>query len=353
MIKTLSLAALALVPQLDLMPRPDPIAELPPARVAARGGELVIELPPVDLMPAGEVGEMALTPVCRVDIPLSASLYSFRAEIVDAEGQPLSSEFLHHVNLTDPSRRELFLPIGLHLVAASKETPPLAVPRWLFGMPIREGDRYIASAMLANPTREHKHGVRVRLVFRYVEEDSIWPLWDAYPWVMDVMFPLGKPEGGTKAFDLPPGPSERFWEARPAIAGSLVGLGGHVHDYATALELTNVTTGEVIWRGVPERDAEGRVETMPVTRFYRWYRLGIRIDPAHTYRVTVTYQNPTGETIPDGGMGAVAGMFIPDRDAAWPAVDRADPVYQTDLENTLAHRAGPVVMKGHSHSHKP
>jgi hypothetical protein len=353
MIATPWLALLAAVAQFDLVPTPDPLAQLPPARVVAEDGQLVIELPPVDLMPAGAAGDMALTPVCRVDIPVSASLYSFRAEIVDAEGQPLPSEFLHHVNLTDPSRRELFLPIGLHLVAASKETPPLSVPRWLFGMPIREGDRYIAGAMLANPSREHEHGVRVRLVFRYVEEDSVWPLWDAYPWVMDVMFPLGQPESGSKAFDLPPGPSQRSWEARPAVAGSLVGLGGHVHDYATALELRNVTTGELLWRGVPQRDAEGRVETMPVTRFYRWYRLGIRIDPAHTYRVTVTYENPTGQTIPEGGMGAVAGMFIPERGAVWPAVDRADPVYQTDLANTLAHRAGPVVMTGHAHSHKP
>jgi hypothetical protein len=219
----------------------------------------------------------------------------------------------------------------------------------LSGLPIRAGDRYVVSGMLANPGPEHRHGVRVRLVYSYMEESRLWPVWDAYPWVMDVMFPLGKPGGGSKAFDLPPGTSERSWEASPAVRGRLVGLGGHVHDFATSLELKDVTTGELLWRDEPVRDSTGRVTTVPVTRFYRWYRLGLRIEPARRYRVTVTYDNPTSETIVEGGMGAVGGMFIPDRGATWPGVDPNDSVYRQDFANLLLNSAGSMVMSGHSH----
>ena len=71
--------------------------------------------------------------------------------------------------------------------------------------------------------------------------------------------------------------------------------------------------------------------TSPFTKFYNWHRLGVHIQPSHRYRITVTYDNPTTQTIPEGGMGSVAGLFIPDRGAQWPAVNTADPVYQQDM----------------------
>src|SRR2546422_6505746 len=41
--------------------------------------------------------------------------------VVDLAGRRLPQAMLHHFNLSDPERRELFLPIGLHIMAASKE----------------------------------------------------------------------------------------------------------------------------------------------------------------------------------------------------------------------------------------
>ncbi len=43
------------------------------------------------------------------------------------------------------------------------------------------------------------------------------------------------------------------------------------------------------------------------------------------------YDNPTGETIPSGGMAQIGGLFRPDDLADWPANDRSDPLYQLDL----------------------
>jgi hypothetical protein len=256
---------------------------------------------------------------------------------------------LHHVNLTDPGRRELFLATSLHLVAASKETPNLSVPRFLIGMPISKGDRYIVSGMLANDGDEPIHGARIRLVFHYLPTWVPGPLFDAYPWVMDVMFPLGKRQDGRKAFDLPPGKSSFSWESSPAIPGTILGLGGHIHDYGVSLTLEDVTAGKVLWRGEPVKDSSGTVHRLPVHRFYGWSHLGVHIEPSHTYRATVRYDNPTGQVLHDGGMGAVAGLFVPDRGTHWPKVDPADSIYLKDLETTVAGSgtAGPPhVMHG-------
>lgn len=322
--------------------------------VDSRSHELVIQLPPVDVPAAGHDGEaMVGLPLCQVLFPLNASLHSSRVELVDGSGRLLPHEMLHHFNLSDPDRRELFLPIGLHLLAMSRETPAITVPRLLFGVPLARGQRLIAGAMLANSSGAAYRGVHVRLVLRYVPGGRPWPLYRTYPWAIDVQYPLGRPPTGSKAFDLPPGRTERFWEGSPAIPGTVLGLGGHMHDYGVSLELKDMTTGTVVWRGTPVTDSAGRVITFPLARFYNWRRLGVRVVPTHRYRLTAVYQNRTGRSIRDGGMGAVAGLFVPDRGAEWPAVDTGDTLYQRDLAATIlsgsADRMADMMMM-HQHA---
>ena len=327
-------------------PPPPPPPSLPLATVRLDVGEqrLVIELPPVDL-PAATPGHdtMVGLPLCHVLVPVSASLHSARVEVVDETGRVLPPDVLHHFNLSDPEHRELFLPIGLHLLAASKETPQIEVPRLLFGLPLERGQRLLAGAMVANASSVGYHGVRVRLLLRYVPAGRPWPLYRTYPWAIDVEYPLGRPPTGSKAFDLPPGRTVRFWEGSPAIAGTILGLGGHLHDYGMSLELADVSAGRVLWHGEPISDGP-RVLAFPLTRFYNWHRLGLHIVPTHRYRLTAVYENPTGRLIPDGGMGAVAGLFVPDRGAVWPAVDTSDVLYRTDQAATRVSGGADAMM---------
>ncbi len=318
--------------------------------VDSDGRRIVIELPAVDLPAASPGGEaMVGIPLCQVIVPLDASLHQSHVELVDNAGRVLPQHLLHHFNLTDPDRRELFVPIGLHVLAASKETPAISVPRLLFGLPLERGQRLIAGAMIANTSTVAFRGVRVRLVLGYVPGGRPWPLYRTYPWAMDVQYPLGRPPTGSKAFDLAPGRTERYWEASPAIPGTILGLGGHLHDYGVSLELKDMTTGTVLWRGTPVTDGQGHVVSFPLARFYSWRGLGVHVVPAHRYRLTVVYDNPTGRTIADGGMGAVAGLFVPDRGAEWPAVDPSDTLYQRDLAATIL--AGKGQMMGHMMGH--
>jgi hypothetical protein len=328
----------------------DRLVALPPAttRVERDGRTLIIELPPQDIPPAAGGETMVRTPVYRVDIPVSGAIHSYRVEVVDRNGDSLPRSVLHHVNLNDPGRRELFAPIMLHILAASKETPAPSVPWLLFGMPIAEGDRYLLSGMLANHGATPLLGATVRIVLDLTRPGRPWPLWDAYPWAMDVKFPVGG-EGGSKAFDLPPGRSAHWWESSPAIEGTMLGLGGHVHDHAVRIEFKDVTTNEVFWEAVPKRTAGGAVMRVPLERFYSPFRMGKRVYPTHRYRVTVEYDNPTADTLRGGGMGAVGGLVVPD--AAWPRVDPADPAYLADLANTLDHFGAGSTGVAHRHSH--
>src|SRR2546427_3776526 len=147
--------------------KPDRAAlpELPHASVLvdSESSEIVLELPPTDVPAAG----MVRLPVFQAIIPVSASICHFHMEVVDPVGRRLPQAMLHHFNLSDPDRRELFLPIGLHILAASKETPAATVPRLLFGLPLERGQRLIASGMLGNDTAALQRGVGRRLVLGY------------------------------------------------------------------------------------------------------------------------------------------------------------------------------------------
>src|SRR2546430_2605594 len=129
---------------------PPPLPKLPHASVLvdSESSEIVLELPPTDVPAAG----MVRLPVFQAIIPVSGSICHFHMEVVDPAGRRLPQAMLHHFNLSDPDRRELFLPIGLHILAASKETPAATVPRLLFGLPLERGQRLIASGMLGNET---------------------------------------------------------------------------------------------------------------------------------------------------------------------------------------------------------
>ncbi|MGH7753970.1 MAG: hypothetical protein ACREN5_14270 [Gemmatimonadales bacterium] len=305
---------------------------LPTARVTAdaRRGELVIELPPVDL-PAGE-GHQGTDqpPVSRVALPVGGAIYGFRTELIDKTGRRLPPQLIHHFNVLDPSHRELFLPIAQRIAAGGKETGVIRMPRLLFGSPFTRGSTVVASAMLHNPTAESYRGVRVRLVLYYTPENRPWPLFRAFPWQLDVGFPVGD-----KSFDLPPGRSARAYEGSPAVAGDIVVIGGHLHEYGVSIELSDATTGEQIWRAQPVRDQNGDVVAMPIGKLYGLSHIGARIVPEHRYRVRVVYDNPTGKVLPEGGMGVVAGLFVPDGDVPWPTVNPNDSLYQEDLRHFL------------------
>src|SRR5579871_5799457 len=88
------------------------LALLPQARVElnTQRHELIIELPPVDL-PASTPDHqtMVTSSPYQAVIPANVSISNVNVEVVDESGRVLPKVLLHHVNLDDPSRRDLFL----------------------------------------------------------------------------------------------------------------------------------------------------------------------------------------------------------------------------------------------------
>jgi hypothetical protein len=330
------LVALVGVPAITPRDPASAIDSLSPAisRVDENAGRLTIELPLIEVPANGTI----LTPVFRASVPFDISLCGFATEVVDEAGNTVPKDRLHHFLMTDPNRRELFLPLALPIFGASKESPSPVLPRYVFGVPLPKGGRYLAAAMLTNPEAQPRK-FQVRLLLSYIHPGHLFPLFRVYPWTMDVKFPLGG-AGGRHDFDVPAGRSTYSWEGSPRVPGTIIAMGGHAHDYVTAIQLTDVSSGDTIWYQTPIRDVEGHLRAIPIVRFYRWYRLGIHIEPSHTYRVTVEYDNPTGHHIPFGGMGSVAGLIVPDRRVSWPVVDPQDPIYRTQLSNLLHNMAG-------------
>ena len=331
-------------------PVPVDWSTMPQAAITAneRTREITIELAPVDL-PANASHDIPQPPAAAGVIPVSGYIYGFRTEAVDEAGRPVPAAVIHHFNVMDPADRELFLPIARRLLAAGSETGEIKLPKLLFGAPIREGERVLANAMLHNPTSQSYRGVRVRMVVNYVPQRRLWPLFTAFPWQLDVAFPVGD-----KSFDLPPGRSERWYEGSPAVPGDLVVIGGHVHEYGKSIELSDATTGEVIWYGEPPTSQGGAAGRIPIGKLYRLTRIGAHITPDHRYRVKVVYENPTDRVVSAGGMGVVAGLFIPDRGAVWPVAPTADSLYRQDLRHflgikTAAQQAAAPAAGGHSH----
>lgn len=336
-----------------------PLAPLAPsARIFrdAEAGELIIDLAPVDLPAHTPHHAMAQPPVAILEIPETGSIYGFRVAVVDSAGRELPEELVHHFNLIDPDHRELFLPISRRILAAGHETGTIRLPRLLFGLPLKRGDHVVASAMLENLTPTAYHDARVRLVMNFTPAGRPWPLFRASPWQMDVAFPVGD-----KSFTLPTGRSSRSYAGRPDVPGTIIGLGGHVHDYSRRIEFVDVTTGEAIYRATPVADSGGRVAAVPIRRLYGWNRIGVHIVPTHTYRVTVYYDNPTGRPIPDGGMGVVGGLFVPDRGVEWPAANPQDTLYHEDYQHYMRLAGGhempmagmAMPMRMGAHERKP
>lgn len=332
-----------------LQPPPADPAALPLAtvRVDERAKEVLIDLPgiPLPAHTGHHGGGGGFPPVVRFEFPLDASLYGFRVEILDREGNRLPDGLLHHLNLIDPENRELFLPISRRVMASGKETGAQKLPWLLFGLPVRQGAPLVLSAMLHNPTDVDYDEAVTRLVLSYVPAGRPWPFWEGAPFQLDVAFPVGD-----KSFTLPPGPSARSFEASPSVAGRIVAVGGHVHELATRISLIDVAEDRVIWSAAPTVDAENNVVGVPIGKLYRLGRIGYPIRPGRRYRVTVEYHNPTGAPVEAGGMGVIGGLFVPDRGAAWPAAAKSDPLYVADARHYL--RVGPApAAAGQEHRH--
>lgn len=304
---------------------------------------LVLESAPVDL-PARVTHEHAQEPApASTVLETGGWLHGFRIELVDGQGRAAPAELLHHVKVMSRAQRELFSPIMLRVIGAGAETKAVHLPQAL-GYPLRRGDTLLVTAMLHNPTATSYNGLRVRIIVQYSPRTAPPEPEAVYPFFAHVTAP-----DSHSAYDLPPGLSQRSSLIQPAIAGRVIGLGGHLHRYGVRLTLEDVTAGTVLWKSEAVRDSAGNVLEVP-TRFFLW-RGGLRMQPDHVYRLTGVYLNPTGDTLRAAGMATMGGALQPDANVRWPTPDRTHPIYQFDLAQEIGTARSGHTMHGAKHRH--
>ena len=307
--------------------RGSPAADGQPAlRLYRDRDDLVLDLGPIDLPAHAMHDALRQPPPLAVRAPAEGWVHGFSVDIVDAAGAAVPQRVLHHLNVIVPEQRELFSQIMLRVAAAGSETAPVSLPPFI-GYHIRAGDSLMVSTMLHNPTDRAYVGTHLRVRFKFSDASGFLHPFTIFPFYLDVM-----PPAGSHSFDLPPGRSERSWEGRPAIAGRILVLGGHLHKYGVSLKLEDRTANRVLWQVKPDTDSTGEGTSIPSKSFLRSFGLSIR--PDHVYRLVAVYDNPTGAPIPDGGMGALGGVIWPSGSAPWPSVDRRNAEYQDDVRVT-------------------
>ncbi len=293
---------------------------LPVVRPAARGDEvtMVRVVGPIAIPKGPGPASMPMLDPVAFDIPHDGWLTGYEVDIVDARGRLLPHALLHHAELIDMWRRELFKHRLNRVASMSHDSPAMLLPAPL-GYPVRGGDRIIIRAMMTNPTgRDVRASVRLTLHFRRAPNDDMLSV---------ATFNAAVPGFAAQetSFDVPAGHSRFDTVLTLPVGGRLLAAGGHMHDYGRRLTLVLLDTGDTLydWRATAtDTDA-----VMPVRR---WGHSGVQLRAGQRLAISAEYDNPTGHTIRRGGMGIVGGVFVPDDWKRWPALDLADPLVVAD-----------------------
>ncbi len=271
---------------------------------ARAAGMATLRLGPLALPARADHDAVAQPPERFWEVPFEGWLTAYAPRLVDAAGRALPGKLLHHVAFWNVSRSDFLCPEKEeHIFGAGGEMNEwIPVPG--FGYRVERGDRIRVNTMFHNPTDTGYPAAYLEVEVRYVPAGEATPLADVYPVWIDVE------ECGGSDYDLPPGESSNVGEIVVPLAGRLLGVGGHLHDYGTGLRLESVSRGAEIAYLEPRADGEGRILSIPILPFFM--EGGLPVDAGERLRVTATYDNRAGRVLQDGAMGIVVGYFLPD-----------------------------------------
>lgn len=328
---SLLLSLLAAAPPADPTPGPAVTITVDSSRreVTLRSGPFTIAAMPAG-MDHGDHGAHDMagmeTPFLAFDWPVTGWLRGFRITLADANGRPLPRRLIHHVNMMNFERRALLYDAVERTLAAGQETEDVTLPRAV-GFPMTAGTAVGLMAAWANDTGADIEEVYLTVTLLWSPTNlSPRPL-DALPLYLDVNY---QGPGQSDSYDLPAGPSSRSYEFTLPVGGRLLGVGGHLHDYARELILEDLETGRTVVRLGARLDRGGKLISVE-RRLYGARGDGLALRGGRRYRITARYDNPTGATIPSGAMGIMIGLFVPDDLGQWPRVDHDNPGIKADI----------------------
>src|SRR5882762_797033 len=245
-------------------------------------------------------------------IPLDAFLLSYTPRLVDADGNAVPGTVLHHTAFWNTDRSDFLCPNKEeHIFGAGSElTNRMEIPG--YGYRVQKGDKIRIETMVHNPTGIAYDKVYLEVKIPYA--DSTAATKGIYPTWMDVQ------SCGNSGYDLHPGKNETVGTVTVKYNGILLGVGGHMHDYAKQIVLEDATRKETVATLNANVDEKGQLVSMPVVTFFD--RGGYKFAAGDQLRITATYDNVTGKPLPAGAMGIVVGYFLPADDSGMSALRR-------------------------------
>lgn len=309
----------------------------PTVRVDSSRHVLVVTTGPFDIpamsQPPGAImdhGTTHDTPVQRFQWPVEGWLRGFRFEVLDETGHALPRHLMHHVVILNFDRRQLLYAMSERVFGAGAETEDASIPRSI-GVPFPRNTNMGMYIAWHNDTGHDLAGVRLRLTMQWIPQTQNPRPVDVLPLYMDVNLTVG----GTNTFDIPAGRSTQSHEFTLPSDGRLLAASGHLHNYGVMVRLEDVESGKVITRVEPEVDEKGNVSGMR-RKLFGVRGQGIRLRAGRRYRVVAEYNNTSGETLKNGGMAHMVGLFAPDDLSKLPTIDPSDPTYQSDMASLEA-----------------
>lgn len=280
---------------------------------------LTMRLGPLNL-PAHTSHMMAAqAPDLFFNVPFDGWFTAYHPRLADANGKQLPNRLLHHVAVYNTARSDFLCPKKEeHIFGAGGEMNDWpALPG--YGYRVMKGDRIRVSTMFHNATDTDypETYMEVRIEYRWLDFDKaqLAALTNVYPTWFDVM------GCANSAYDLKPGKNVTTGSFTLRYDGALLGVGGHMHDYGRRLVLENVTRKETIAALDSNLDPQGRILSMPIKTFLtppaphknagKAEPDGYKLVRGGVIRVTATYDNTTGQALPEGAMGIVVGYFVP------------------------------------------
>lgn len=259
-------------------------------------------------------------------IPRNAWLLAYSPRLVDANGNEVTGRVLHHTAFWNENRSDFLCPNKEeHIFGAGGE-----MTNWIqfpgYGYRVQKGDKIRIETMVHNPTGTSYENVFLEVRIPYQDTDapgrpdrkSYYPAW------FDVK------SCGDSSYDLEPGKNAKEGVVALKYSGVLLGVGGHMHDYAKRIVLEDVSRKETVAALDAKVDSQGQLLGMPTAIFVD--KGGYKLTAGNVLKTSATYDNPTGKELRDGAMGIVVGYFVPEDDTQMASLRRKakPPSHQTE-----------------------
>lgn len=285
-------------------------------KIDAAAHTITLRVGPINLPAHTSHMKMPQPPDVYWTIPLQGWLLAYTPKLVDANGSAVPGIVLHHTAFWNTNRADFLCPNKEeHIFGAGGEmTNWMQVPG--YGYRVEKGDKIRIETMVHNPTDTSydKVYLEVQIPYQEAAADGAPGVKSYYPAWMDAK------SCGDSGYDLPAGKSEKKGTVAVKYSGVLLGVGGHMHDYAKQIILEDATRKETVATLDAKVDEQGHLLSMPTVTFFD--RGGYTFAAGDVLRIDATYDNPTGKLLRDGAMGIVVGYFVPADDAAMAALRR-------------------------------